>query len=148
MIIRDIDPQDRSLYFQMAKDFYHSDATLFSMTSEKLEATFNQALSNSPFLRLVFMEKNKKIVGYSLLAFYWSNEAGGMVTQLEEFYILPNYRGNQFGHQFLTWLLNTYTPKTARFRLEVCKDNSSAQKLYKKYGFQKLEYIQMIKDVR
>ena len=54
----------------------------------------------------------------------------------------------QLGNQFLTWLLSTYTPKTARFRLEVCGSNIGAQKLYEKYGFQKLEYIQMIKDVR
>ena len=148
MIIRDISPQDRCLYFQMAKDFYHSDATLFSITTEKLEATFNQALAKSPFLKLLFMEKNKEVLGYSLLAFYWSNEAGGMVTQLEELYILPEYRGNQLGSQFLAWLLTTYTPKTTRFRLEVCGCNIGAQKLYEKYGFQKLEYIQMIKDIR
>ena len=71
-----------------------------------------------------------------------------MVTQLEEFYILPNHRGKHLGNQFLTWLLETYSAQTARFRLEVCACNASAQKLYEKYGFQKLDYIQMIKDIR
>lgn len=148
MFIRDITLQDKSLYLHMSKDFYHSDATLFSMTNDKLEATFREALKNSPFLRLIFIEDGDETVGYGLLAFYWSNEAGGMVTQLEEFYILPEHRGRQLGSQFLVWLLETYTSQTARFRLELCPDNLGAKKLYDKFDFNTLDYIQMVKDVK
>lgn len=146
MLIRDIRPADQALYIEMSKDFYHSDATLFSMTTEKLEATFKQALQNSPFLKLVIIEEANKTAGYGLLAFYWSNEAGGMVTQLEEFYVLPQYRGKQLGSHFLSWLLDTYSSQTARFRLELCPDNLGAKKLYERFGFDTLNYIQMVKD--
>lgn len=148
MFIRDITSQDQAAYMQMSKDFYHSDATLFSMTNHQLEATFKEALKNSPFLRLVIIEDENEIVGYGLLAFYWSNEAGGMVTQLEEFYILPKYRGKQLGSRFLTWLLDSYSSQTARFRLEVCSSNLAAKRLYEKFGFSTLDYIQMVKDLK
>lgn len=148
MFIRDIQAQDQAIYMQMSKDFYHSDATLFAMTDEQLQATLQKALQNSPFLRLVIIEEEQKTVGYSLLAFYWSNEAGGMVTQLEEFYVLPEYRGKQLGSQFLNWLIDSYRDQTARFRLEICSSNVGAKKLYEKYGFSTLDYIQMIKDMQ
>lgn len=146
MFIRDIKAQDRDIYMYMSKDFYHSDATLFPMSTHKIDATFQEALADSPFLRLVMIEDQNEVVGYGLLAFYWSNEAGGMVTQLEEFYLLPEHRGRQLGSRFLTWLFDTYTAQTARFRLELCPSNLEAKKLYEKFGFNTLDYVQMIKD--
>ena len=146
MKIRHITVSDKNIYFEMSLDFFNKGgATLFPITTDNLEATFNEAINNSPFLEILIMEENSTIVGYGMLALYWSNEAGGMVTQLEEFYVLPSYRGKNYGNNFLSWLIDNYSSKCARFRLEACPNNLSAQKLYKKYGFEVLDYIQFIK---
>lgn len=145
MFIRDIQESDRELYFKMSFDFYSSDAVLHPIQKSNLEFTLQAALTQSPFMRLLIFENQNQVIGYGLLAFYWSNEAGGMVTLLEEFYILPKHRGHQYGSQFMNWLFDTYQSKSARFRLEVCPDNIGAIKLYKKYGFEILNYMQYIR---
>lgn len=148
MLIRSIIEPDKDVYFKMSLDFFNNGgATLFPITTDKLEATFKEAINNSPFLEILIMEEDSVTVGYGMLALYWSNEAGGMVTQLEEFYVLPEYRGNNYGNVFLTWLIDNYSSKSARFRLEACPDNLSAQKLYRKFGFETLDYIQFIRSV-
>ena len=57
MFIRDIQANHQALYIELSKDFYHSDATLFSMTDEQLQATLQKVLQNSSFLRLVIIEE-------------------------------------------------------------------------------------------
>ena len=146
MIIRDVYKEDEQQFIDMCLDFYSTDAVLLPMDVSKIKKTFQQALSNSPHLRLVFLTDKNQTVGYGLFAFYWSNEAGGLVAQLEELYILPEHRGKQYGHAFFDWCLDTYQEQVTRFRLEVCKSNTGAIKLYERYGFEVLPYIQMILD--
>ncbi len=145
MNIRRITECDKEIYIKMSQDFFDSDATLFPITTTQLISTFNEAINGCPSLEILIMEKDTTIVGYGLLALYWSNEAGGMVTQLEEFYVLPQFRGNSYGSKFMEWLLLTYGDKSARFRLEACRGNLAAQKLYKSFGFEILDYVQFIR---
>lgn len=146
MIIRDVCQEDELQFIQMCSDFYNTDAVLLPMDVAKIKKTFQEAINGSPYLRLVFLVDQNQIVGYSLFAFYWSNEAGGLVAQLEELYVLPEHRGKKYGHTFFDWCFNTYQNQVARFRLEVCKSNTGAIKLYESYGFNVLPYIQMIHD--
>ena len=146
MIIRDICKEDEQQFIEMCLDFYSTDAVLLPMDVSKIKRTFQESINGSPYLRLVFLIDKNQTIGYSLFAFYWSNEAGGLVAQLEELYILPEHRGKKYGHTFFDWCLNTYQDKVARFRLEVCKSNTGAIKLYERYGFEVLPYIQMILD--
>lgn len=146
MIIRDVIKEDEQQFIEMCLDFYNTDAVLLPMDVSKIKKTFQEAINNSPYLRLVFLVDENQTIGYSLFAFYWSNEAGGLVTQLEELYVLPKHRGKKYGHTFFDWCLDFYQDKVARFRLEVCKSNTGAIKLYESYGFEVLPYIQMIYD--
>lgn len=146
MTIRDVIKEDESLFIEMCQDFYHTDAVLFPMELSKIKKTFQEALSGSPYVRLVFLTEQAQTVGYALFAFYWSNEAGGLVAQLEELYILPEHRGKKHGHHFFDWCLQSYQDQVARFRLEVCQSNIGAIKLYESYGFEVLPYVQMILD--
>lgn len=146
MNIRIIKPSDEIPFINMCQAFYTTDAVLLPISIEKIKATFKKALEDSPFLRLVFIEKENISIGYALFAFYWSNEAGGMVAQLEEIYILPEYRGQNCGNFFFEWMFETYSSEVARFRLEACKHNTPALNLYHKQGFKPLDYIQLIKE--
>ena len=146
MIIRDIVKEDEALFIKMCQDFYCTDAVLLPMDVSKIKKTFEQALNKSPYVRLVFLAEETQTIGYALFAFYWSNEAGGLVAQIEELYILPEHRCKQYGHAFFDWCFDSYKDQVARFRLEVCESNKGAIKLYTQYGFEVLPYIQMISD--
>lgn len=79
--IRDFKEEDRQAYLEMARDFYSSDASLFELEEQKLEDTFNIGVKGSPLMRGLTLCEQEKPVGYALLAFYWSCEAGGLVVQ-------------------------------------------------------------------
>ena len=86
----------------------------------------------------------RQVVGYALLVFYWSCEAGGQTVQLEELYLSERVRGCGLGSQFMEWLLREYEGSAKRFRLEVCPRNQRVKKLYEHYGFEILPYEQMV----
>lgn len=146
-MIREFEPRDKEAYLSMSKEFYSGDAALFPVQTENFERTFSACMERSPYVRGYALEAaDGTMGGYALLALYWSCEAGGMVVQLEEFYLSPSLRGQGMGTAFLHWLEDTYGETTARFRLEVCPQNPRAKQLYERHGYQELPYIQMVKN--
>ena len=145
--IRDVCAQDRSRYVEMSQQFYNSDATLHPVPVEHFEQTFSLALSGNPYLRLLMIEYEQDVAGYALLAFTYSNEAGGMVVWLEELFILPAYRNLSLGAHFLQWVKQTYQQKAKRYRLELCSQNTGARRLYVRHDFTPLPYEQMTFDL-
>lgn len=146
MLIRDIRQQDKQDYLAMSQDFYSGDATQSPVGQKNFLDTFEQAMQGSPLMRALILEEDGQTVGYGLLAFYWSNEAGGLVVQIEELYFLERCRGKGYGHQFFSWVKEAY-PQARRFRLEVCQRNPRAKALYERLGYTELPYIQMIQDI-
>ncbi len=145
--VRDICAEDYTDYIEMSQQFYQGDATLHAVPVEHFQRTFSLALSNSPYLRLLFIEHDRATAGYALLAFTYSNEAGGMVVWLEELFILPSHRNLSLGAHFLQWLKQTYQQKAKRYRLELCSQNTGARRLYTRHAFAPLPYEQMTFDL-
>lgn len=146
MNIRDVRPEDRDDYIGMTMDFYHNtDACDHTIPEEHVQRTFDQALEGSPYLRALMLEEEGRPVGYFLLAMTWSNEAGGMVVWLEELYFRASCRGKGYGRQAMQWVEQEY-PKARRYRLEATLVNEDAMRLYRRLGYQNLDYLQMIKE--
>lgn len=145
MEIRDFQPQDREAYLAMATDFYSGNASLFDVDVKKFEDTFAIGVKGSQLMRGLMITEGEKPIGYALLAFYWSCEAGGYVVQIEELYFSEAMRSKGCGHRFFLWLFDAY-PQAKRFRLEVCPKNPLAKRLYSKLGFEDLDYAQMVLD--
>lgn len=146
MNIRDVRPEDRDDYIGMTMDFYHNtDACDHTIPEEHVQRTFDQALEGSPYLRALILEEKGRPVGYFLLAMTWSNEAGGMVVWLEELYFRASCRGKGYGRQAMQWVEQEY-PQARRYRLEATPVNEDAMRLYRRLGYQNLDYLQMIKE--
>ena len=103
MEIRDFRPEDRQEYLDMSVDFYSGDASLFDVDMKKFEDTFELGVKGSPLMRGLTITEGDEIIGYALLAFYWSCEAGGFTVQAEELYFKPQMRGKGCGHKFFQW---------------------------------------------
>ncbi len=146
MQIRDIVKEEKELFIAMAKEFYGSaDACLFPANLQHLEETFVLCMEENPYARLLMLEDAGQPVGYGMLSFTWSNEAGGLTILLEELYIRADAQGKGYGSRFLSWLEQEY-PKAKRFRLEATRNNTGAIGLYEKTGYIELPYYQMVKD--
>ena len=64
----------------------------------------------------------------------------------EELYILEEYRSKGLGSEYFRYMEEHKEEGVTRFRLEVEKENERAWKLYKRQGYDWLEYDQMIKE--
>lgn len=145
-MIRRIEEKDRDEYIKMAAEFYSSNAVLHPVPTEFFARTFDEMLSSDRYAVGYIIEKDGKTAGYALLAKTFSQEAGGMVVWAEELYIKPEFRSNGLGTEFFAYLEDNRTDDIKRIRLEVELENEGAVKLYKRLGYDFLEYNQMIKE--
>lgn len=143
-MIREINENDREIFLELADEFYHSEGVLHPIPEENHIKTFNEIISNSPYVSAYIIEYNSKAAGYGQLSFTYSNEAGGLVVWIEEVYIRPEYQNLGLGSEFFNTVLDMYREKAARIRLEIEPDNDNARKLYKRLGFKELGYESMI----
>lgn len=146
-MIRPININDRDTFIRFADMFYHTDAVSHAIPIEHHKNSFDFMLQGSDYMFAYMLQLDDDTsVGYALLSKMYSNEAGGFVLWLEEFFILPEYRGRGLGTEFLNFF-KAISKDYARVRLELEPDNVRAKRLYSAMGFTPLEYSQMIIDI-
>lgn len=147
-MVREFAVQDRQLYVEMASEFYHSDAVLHPVPPAFFERTADEALTTDAYAQIYILECDGQPAGYGLTAKTFSQESGGYVIWLEELYIRERYRSRGLGSEFFKYIEKKYEGEAARFRLEVEADNTRAISLYKRLGYEILDYVQMIKEIK
>ncbi|MCP1101791.1 GNAT superfamily N-acetyltransferase [Aequitasia blattaphilus] len=145
-MVREVEAKDKELYLEMAQKFYSSEAVLHSIPVEYIEATWREIMRSKEYVRCFFLEKEGQTAGYGLMAFSFSQEAGGKVVWLEELFILPEFRGQGLGTEFFKYVENNVEETVSRVRLEIEPDNVRAKKLYESLGYEGLPYLQMVKE--
>lgn len=144
-MFRPITAADEAVYLQMAHDFYQSDAVDHAIPDAHIRRTFRALMNSTPFAACYLFEIDGQTAGYALLALTWSQEGGGETVWIEEIYVLPPFRSQGLGRKFFEALPALY-PDAARFRLEVEDRNQRAKDLYRRMGYEMLEYQQMVRD--
>lgn len=144
--IIDINNENKQDFIDMCKDFYTSNAVSHIIPDANIENTAKEAIAGNQFMRCIIFESNGVVAGYSLLAFTYSNEAGGQVLWLDEIYIKDEFRGNGIGKEFFNWIFKNYDGKIKRYRLEISPENQRVRRLYDRTGFENLPYLQMVID--
>ena len=139
MVIRKLTAADREAYVAMAKDFYASPAVLENIPEENITRSFEEFTGGTPFGDAFIFEENGEVMGYGVLAYTYSQEAGGKVVWLEEIYICPRHRGRGLGSEFIDFVIEKIPAK--RYRLETEPENEAAARLYIRKGFELFEYV-------
>ena len=139
MQIRKITAADREIYLDMAKDFYASPAVLENIPEENITRSFAEFLGGTPYGDAFIFEENGTVIGYGVLAYTYSQEAGGKVVWLEEIYVRAEYRGRGCGSEFIDFAVSEIP--AARYRLETEPENEKAAALYRRKGFELFEYV-------
>ena len=139
MTIRKITKEDKQIYTEMAKDFYSSPAVLEDIPEGNISSSFEAFLEGNPYGDAFIFESDGQTVGYGVLAYTWSQEAGGRVVWIEEIYIKEEFRGCGYGSEFIKHVLEAIPAK--RYRLETEPENEKAAALYRRLGFEFFEYV-------
>ena len=145
-MVRKVTPQDKEMYLSLTEKFYQSDAVSHNIPLENRLKTWDEIMRSDEYADCYFVIKDGDIAGYMLLAYTFSQEAGGKTAWIEEIYILPEFRSMGLGNELFDFIKAEIEPDCARLRLEVEADNIRAKKLYKSLGFKQLEYEQMIRE--
>lgn len=143
MNIREFREDDRQDFLIMSKRFYCGGSVIRDIPEKYRTDTFDEIMKGNPLIKGYIFENSAEIVGYGLLTFFYSCEAGGTVCLIDELYVKPDYRGMGFGTQYLYYVFRTHPE--CKFRLEVRPNKIGAVKLYEKLGFKKINYNQYIK---
>ena len=142
-MLRPFTAADRADYLQMAHDFYRTDACDHVIPDSNIERTADAILGGNPYAALWIFEQEGRIAGYVLLALTWSQEGGGFTVWVDELYLLPQFRGQGLATAMFKELPQRY-PEATRFRLEAAPGNHRAMKLYRKLGYEMLNYQQFV----
>jgi GNAT superfamily N-acetyltransferase len=121
----------------LIKAFYEEAGEGDKMTDAKIQLTFNRLLAHPDNGTIEVFEVEQRIIGYSLLVNFWSNEYGGTILVIDELYIIPEFQGKGIGSRFIKYLNETRFNDCVALELEVLPYNTRALQLYEQLGFKK-----------
>lgn len=147
MIIREILPKDKQKVYEITRVFYNSPAVFGQIPDEVILKNIDNCISDYPYVEGFVIEECDEIIGYSMIAKSYSTEYGGLCIWIEDICLLEQCRGKGVASKVFQHIEGLYSGVAVRYRLEVEENNENAIKAYKKNGFNRLNYIQMTKEV-
>ena len=145
-MIKAVQKEDYKDFMEMANEFYNSSAVSGSISEETIISTFNNIVSNSPYIRGYLLYVDEKIAGFFTIAFSFQTQYGKKVLLFEDLYIRPDFQGQSLGTKVFMFLEDKYKAEVGAIRLEVSNENVRAKELYERLGYKKNSYYNMIKE--
>lgn len=133
---RSFENSDRKIITEMILDLYLEDNSIKPMTPEKINRTFGAFRSHPEKGRIMVIESDGVIAGYSILLDFWSNEFGGNILFVDELFVKKEYRGQSIATDFIKYISQNRSEETVALQLQVTPSNIKARKLYERLGFE------------
>ena len=147
MLIRKMEQSDFQTVLDMMLVFYASNAVLVHAEESVLRRTLADAIAAGPYIEGFVFCQDGEVAGYAMIAKSYSTEMGGNCVWIEDIYIKPEYRGQGLGTSFLKFVEERFRGQAVRLRLEAEDENERAMEVYRKAGFERLGYVQMVKSI-
>ncbi len=133
----------KSEVLSMMKIFYNSPAVNTNGSDEIFLNDFENCINDNCYLEgYIFDERG--IAGYAMVAKSFSTEFGKPCIWIEDIYIKEEHRGKGIGSSFIKYISEKYSDCV--IRLEAEEENRNAVSVYEKSGFERLPYLEMIKN--
>ena len=142
IMIRKMQRGDAELVRDMMRKFYTSPAVITNGSEKIFAANVAACLDDSTCEEGFVFVEGGKVIGYGITAQGYSTEFGGECVWLEDIYGEADYRGHGVGTKFINHVKELYPNKI--LRLETEADNAEALKLYERFGFKRLPYLEMV----
>lgn len=143
MLIKDYEPTQFDQLAKMIFSLYEEDPAGEPVTLEHIQRTAREARKKPEKLHIHLLWNESEPVGYAIINFFWSNEHGGDVVNIDEIYVVPEARNQGFGTAFFQELNNLY-PEARGFKLEASPSNVRAIAMYRRLGFSDATNLHMV----
>jgi len=121
---------------QMIFALFQEDAHGEVMSHQKIHCTLQELLQHPEKGTITVFCVDEAVVGYAIVIYYWSNEYGGNIASIDEFYVKPSWRGKGIGTSFLEYVVAVKGDSVKGLQLEVTPVNEQAFAYYCRRGFQ------------
>jgi ribosomal protein S18 acetylase RimI-like enzyme len=133
-------PEEIDVLAAMVVGLYAEDPGTVSMTPERARRQAAQMVSLAAAepvpVRPLLARRGDEVVGYAILAYFWSNELGGRLAYLDEIFVRPDRRGRGIGSSVVRHAIDLARSEgLPRILLEVNDTNPRARRLYSHLGF-------------
>ncbi len=128
-------PEDAACLLPLMAQFHAHHGLDYS--DEHRAAALDPLLNGSPLGMAYLIGPQKAPIGYVILSFGWSITLGGMDGFIDEIYIRESVRGRGIGSEVLIELPKALAGVGLKaLHLEVHRENTRAQDLYHRLGFE------------
>lgn len=126
---------DAATFLALMREYYAYDAHEF--LEAKARRALEPLLANAVYGLAWLILDAKLVIGYAVITFGYSLEFGGRDAFLDELYLREDYRGQGIGTRIIQHALDVcQTHGVKALHLEVMVQNTRAQELYRRLGFE------------
>jgi len=119
---------------EMVFGLYGEDSMGMPMTENRIEMTARESICHPEKVQIIIFRNGETAVGYGILTFSWSNEYGGNVLDIDELYVIKEFRNRKVASGFIRYVLESHND-AALFTLRTTPSNKNSLKLFMKLGF-------------
>lgn len=138
-----IDNMDDNEYKIWLIALYKEDLEGQEINENKIRRTVNESIKNPQKVKIILIQYDEVIIGYSILVLYWSNEFGGNILNIDELYIDKEFRGKGIATDFIRNIQIMFSDIVA-LQLETTPSNDRVMKYYHRIGFVNTNNTHMI----
>ena len=132
-IFRNFVEEDHDELNKMILALYKEDAYGEPMSRAKIARTIDELMRHPEKGKITIFEIGKCVVGYAITIYFWSNEFGGNVAAIDEFYVKAEWRNKGIGTTFLDDAAHSVKGNIVGLQLEVTPSNVRAFNYYTQY---------------
>ena len=137
---------DIDLLEELMREFYEFDH--LDLDEQAARSALQQILSNDSLGRAWLIQVDGSPIGYIVLTLGFSLEFHGRDAFIDEIYIRTQHRGRGIGRRTLEFVEGACRPLGVQaLHLEVERENTNAQGVYRKLGFEDQDSYLMTKYV-
>jgi predicted acetyltransferase len=108
---------------------YFEDPCGEKISLNKIKSTTQELLSSGKRNNFLF-EIGESIAGYAIVIYYWSNEYGGDIAFIDEFFVKPPWRKKGVDSSFIKYIVNLKYKNLKAIQVEVTPRNKKAFTFY------------------
>jgi GNAT superfamily N-acetyltransferase len=135
---------DLAILIELVREFHKNEKLSFD---ENIDSdVLRHFLADESLGKAYLVQQEDEVLGYIILTLGYSLEYRGRDAFIDEFYIRPTHRGKGIGTQMLAFAEDACRELGVRsLHLEVDFENSDAQRLYDRVGYQRHNRFLMTK---